>query len=320
MPLSGLPGGIPYSPAQTMPSGSMQFQVNPIDDVSLSQDERGIVLPQEIYEGGNASGGRNAVDGELLRYCLAFWDKVAVAPAGGFFGGFPYVEEAETLVEQGILRRVDAQTSVMVSGAMLGPTVASVIHALETAQPDQWALARPVGPWHVNEGPPTDNSSISFNLVNALAVPHVDAPIHEVLEFKEGRRAELLALRAELDNVRKRVSLSENPGELLSIELSNLDRALLDHLRVSREAKIPLMLANQKMKISWRTWSVASQFAMGAGLLSGVTALPLMGAALAGLVGAVAGSYEAEVIRRPKPALGSAYEYAALFKRQFTLK
>ena len=74
-------------------------------------------------------------------------------------------------------------------------------------------------------------------LHKAIPVPDKDVPLQDVLEFRERRRSELLALRYHLEQIYQRV-LSAGDGELaINTELGILDRAIADHIKASKEAR-----------------------------------------------------------------------------------
>jgi hypothetical protein len=312
MVLPGLPGGDDYH-AKSSPASPEAVYT---DDVLLAPDEQGIILPQEFSEAGGTSQFKNHVDPQLLRYGLAFWDRVAIVQLTGVLAfGPPEVESALELAEQGYLSLVQSfARSVVVGGAIFEPSIAAVAYALEEANPGQWCLGREISNEPIFSEPNKQHLQLNFELVNAIAVPHISAPIHEVLEFKGRRQSELQALRSELAETRRRISSADNMADVKGVELERLDRALRDHMRVSREWHFPVVLTNQKMKLSWRTFTAAAGLASGAVQFD----LPSLATVLGGFVGAVGGTFEAEIAMRKPVERGRAFEYAAAFHKTFT--
>lgn len=93
MVLSGLPGGLPWPPRPELPTSlrvsdkeellHIPFVVEIDESLTLAEGETGVIIPQEIYDRGTSTNLSSGIDGHLLRYGLAFWDKIALINAGG---------------------------------------------------------------------------------------------------------------------------------------------------------------------------------------------------------------------------------------------
>lgn len=151
-------------------------------------------------------------------------------------------------------------------------------------------------------------------LYQALPVPHVSSPIHEILEFKHRRHDELLALRAHLDTLYRAVEQSPDPSAF-DEEFRRLDEALADHIKVAREWKTPFVGTNLKITLGLKTWTAAAASFGGVAKYG----LPLSIAALAGLTGGAAAAVEKSWTWRGYRPRGGALEYASAYVEELRL-
>lgn len=204
-------------------------------------DERGLVISCPIeFDGTCFHIKQQRLNSQALRASLLFWDKL----------DFPHNRimsigldpDGQFLYSQGILRRTEV--SVPPAGDVGAVHVQAHINAyqqLDRSEPGVWSLA-------------VDENSVSFpnesiqqgrgvlvRLYNSIPVPAKDVPIQNVLEFRHKHRDELLALRHHLERLYQKI-LESADGELaLNTEISALEQAIADHIKRSKEIKLPFV-------------------------------------------------------------------------------
>jgi hypothetical protein len=183
--------------------------------------------------------------------------------------------------------------------------------------------ARDSGRWSLLRG----DSSLGFGqeelepdraflvqLHEAIPVPDQDVALQEVLEFKERRRAELLALRHHLEKIYLDVIRSPDRALAGAVALEEVDRAICDVLKVSRETGMKLKLSG--FDASLQLFDV-NQAILGAaaGWESG---LGITGAVLGGVVGGVIPklTFKTGLGLRSTQRSDSPFEYVARFHRE----
>jgi hypothetical protein len=122
-------------------------------------------------------------------------------------------------------------------------------------------------------------------LDSALPVPIDDTPIEDVLKFKEGRRAELLRLRAAMDDIYLRLSehdAKDVPRARLR-ELDLLDAALRDLHSAFADSFARRLLSTIKIELS--VPGIATTALAGA-VVASTFALPLAAGAAFGAIAA----------------------------------
>jgi len=118
------------------------------------------------------------------------------------------------------------------------------------------------------------------NLYGALQIPDGEVPLENILEFKEKRRDELLALRHHLDDVYQKIISSPDKALAELSEIEKIDRAISDYLRAISEQKFSLTKTSLQANFSFNKATTASIGATAIGL-------PLTGALLAGAVAGI---------------------------------
>ena len=176
----------------------------------------------------------NPVD---LNYLLLYWDKL-VSPTNNVFH-FRLKNEDE-LMGCGLLKRPVFRREYISVGEQMSDfyaeTHAKTIDILRHQEGDvDWRM-------HflneqINLQPELARSSevLRFELANLLPVPPEDVHLHEILEFKERRKAELTALHEYLDELYLEVKRSGDINLQRATALSSLKKAILDIDKLNHE-------------------------------------------------------------------------------------
>lgn len=244
--------------------------------------KRGIVIspPFEVLpEGGIRCGGGPSQ--EDIRKYLLYWDEIDY-PDNNFvsIGADP---DIQFLISSGVATR----TRVQFQGSMLSGNGEFFLMAQQAAfekhdneTPGLWSLAQlSHTPYFANSTP---TIAIEYQLWNTLPVPTADVPLNEILEFKEKRKDELLALRIYLDEMYQSVSSATDIPRATNLEISKLGLALGEIDRTLDESGISKALASLRGYISGEFTNITGTGLGAAGIAPFIEMSPL----IAGAIGA----------------------------------
>jgi hypothetical protein len=199
-----------------------------------------------------------------LRRWLLYWDKFAIP--GGTHGLSRLCPDADFLSQAGLLelrRSSDRRPQEWDEKRRL-------FLDLEDDEPGCWSIA--------SEGkgsaaqPETDNRALLIRLLDTVPVPEREIPLVDVLNFREKRRDEMLAMRIELERIYQRVLASPDIALAAQTEFDALGRALRDVTAVCREEGWKIRFAGLEAKISWEVGFKDLLVGAGAGFaIGGVT-------------------------------------------------
>jgi hypothetical protein len=130
--------------------------------------------------------------------------------------------------------------NLMSAGKGLAESYLHAFQELEEKEPGVWSLSTETEFdvktfLHDRIAP---DRSITVSLHRAVPVPTGDAPLHDLLEFKQKRDPELLALRYELDRCKQLITSSTDRAEAFSTQRDRIDAVCADLLAVSRASAV----------------------------------------------------------------------------------
>jgi hypothetical protein len=266
------------------------FRTEPLPPIKSG--DRGLVISAPVQVDGTSISTRGALNSEELRHNLLFWDKLDY-PKNNFIeigGG----SELDFLIGEGVIQR----TSIAIRGGGSGGEIIRRSHVkafneLDAESPGQWALGRGINSVAFRDGDTIEGRALLFDLHSAIPIPSKEVALQDVLDFKQRRNSELLQLRFALDKIYQDILSAPDKPLAESSAISDLDRAIANHLKVSREAKFPLKLSGIKAKLDWK-----AVVAAGVTFNASVAHFPLVNTLLlsAGAVAAASLSIEAGVI------------------------
>ena len=184
---------------------------------------------------------------------------------------------------------------------------------LEGRDPGRWSLARGEASLTFQEKDRQSDRGLIVDLFAAIPVPDKAVPLTDILEFKEKRRAELVALRHHLDEIYQSIVNSADKPHAKAAALQAMDSALVDLLKVSQESGLKMKLSGLEAKIDvldLKSGVMAAVGALGYGL-------PLTAAAIAGIAGALVPSFTIKngfSIKREKRS-ATPFEYVSRYHR-----
>lgn len=287
----------------------------------LGPSERGLICcPVQVQTNLNAKPGeasvsvKRSIDPHELRFAALFWDVIDV-PTGMIYGSSP---DLDFLSEAGLVQRSHITHHDPSGGegffnmeeiASNDPIAAML--ANDCVSPGLWSVQHGTRNESVGLPRQNDSNAVVFKLHSVIPIPDKDVPLEDVLLFKQRRSAELMALQAHLSDLYLKIGSSPNPELAESVELTKLQLAISDHIRVARESSMALRLIGFKAKIDRTTAASAYAAYALAGNLQLAPPLQFM----AGLTGGVLGSLSKEIgTGNPRDTLNP-YEYVSLIHR-----
>ncbi len=246
--------------------------------------KRGIIVspPFEVYPNGaiNVGGSINSIE---LRKYLMYWDEIDY-PDNNFIS-IGLNPDMTFLQECGVLSR----TFVRFQGPISSHNGESFFRAQQEAydqneknNPGAWSLGQ------ISESPIHSNGnvlpSVEFNLFNMLPVPNEDVPLNDILEFKEKRCDELVALRIYLDEVYQSIIKSGDIPRAMNSEIARLEASLKALNICLSESSIRKTITSLRSYVACEFGSALGAGLGGAGVSTVVQMSPiLLGTACAGL-------------------------------------
>lgn len=194
------------------------------------------------------AGGR--IDPQELRFALMFWDLLAW-PRNGFIG-MAGGDDEQFLEQCGVLMRpFAAQPGPAPAADWVVNAQLSALKELDRQEPGCWALAQGEKALNIVGGLEGEHGAMEVSLRRAIPIPNHDVPLAEILELKERRKDELLALRAHLDMMIADVQASpDDPTDALAARLGDVDAACSDLLKLGKEWQFPVHLADLQTSVN----------------------------------------------------------------------
>jgi hypothetical protein len=184
------------------------------------------------------------LDTQELRSNLLFWDKLDF-PSNNFIDFDISGGDEEFLQQVGILQR----TRINFSGSGRGSDIFRRCHVaayrrLDQQEPGQWSLAVGENSMSFLDNEIEGGRGALVRLYNAVPVPDKDAPLADILDFKEKRRDELLAFRHHLEEVYQKIVNAGDGPLAWNTQVEKLQLAISDHIKASKEAPFRFRLSD----------------------------------------------------------------------------
>ncbi|MBH2890565.1 DUF6236 family protein [Serratia marcescens] len=204
--------------------------------------EKGIILTDGYHSDPDTGkyNIRNPISLEDIRFCTLFWDRIEnpkslidLAPP----------EDFDVLVQEGIASRTYVQINGIGEDGGGGNWMRELILKNQLAIMDakkndigiDWSLAQTSDHLSVPNSSNVKRAVCEFNLYEAIASPIGNVSIYDVLEFKNRRVDELMALRNTLDDSVFRASTNPEDINAYEREVYRLKGVLDDYNRVMSE-------------------------------------------------------------------------------------
>lgn len=274
---------------------------------------RGIVISTPVIaRRGELELSTSPLDPQELRYWLLFWDKLNFPLLSGIH--IELCGEGEYLQQAGVLdRRKVRDVNITIDDPETDPPEEQfqyhfmrAFHDLDASEPGRWSVATGKRSIQLDEDYERAGRGVLVRLHRALPVPHKDVALEDLLNFKEKRSAELLALRHHLEAVYQRVIAAPDSALAVNTEIEALDFALTDYLKSTRGSVVK----------KWVPTSIDADLQLLTGVNAAVAAFnagfPLLQSALSGAAAtmAVSASYSLKGLKREN---GVPWRYVASY-------
>lgn len=209
-------------------------------------DRRGLVIscPIKAEAGGRSLKIDTNLDPQDLRFSLLFWDKLDW-PESSLLS-FGLSQDAQYLIDIGVLQRSKMPTPT--GAVLMEPAFVDghrrVYRALDRSEPGVWSLGKGVNSIDFDYADLERDHGISVRLHQVIPVPEKDVPLNEIIEFKEKRRDELLAMRSYLDGIYVKIRALDFSQNAIEREIYLLDKAISDYISVSKSSGLRFVKAS----------------------------------------------------------------------------
>lgn len=243
-------------------------------------NKRGIVIspPFEVLPAGGIRCGGSPSSSDLRKYLL-YWDEIDYPDNSHIsVGASP---DIEFLIEAKIATRTRVQfIGAMPAGEILLAAQETVFEKRDKENPGLWSLAQlSSAPYFANTRP---TMSVEYELWNMLPVPQNDVHLNDILEFKQKRQDELVALRVYLDEIYQSIISASDIPRAKNSQLEKLELALKEVDKTLTESGIPKGLTSLRGYIAGEFTNIAGTGLGAVGVAPFIGMSPLT----AGVVGA----------------------------------
>ncbi|MFT0893078.1 DUF6236 family protein [Pseudochelatococcus sp. G4_1912] len=230
---------------------------------------RGLLFPSLLQPKGLSGLTTTKIPEEELQSGVLYWDKIACPTNNLVHVALP---EEELLMREEVLIR---PRSIGVGSF----DIPQILHLATETQVRSFAMLEKERPgyWCLTAAPPEELAHTSqfeagrsalVQLVGGLPLPPPGTRMESILEFKLNRRSELEKLRSKLDKLYVTITQSDDKDMAIRVIESEVDQAIADLLKTSREWWKYINLADVKTLVSLGA-AAAGQFfglstAMGA--------------------------------------------------------
>lgn len=175
-----------------------------------------------------------------LRYYSLYWDKVVI-PKFDFIPDELQVPQEEGFISAGILVRPETETLPFGEprkeawvGLMLRSQSQTAKNLMQEKDTD-WVMQQEGFNLTFDEEHTVERNTLRIDLAGCLPVPLGKVDVYDILEFKENRRDELLALHNFLDELYQQVLLSPDQSLASKKAMSNILESIDNLNKVTQE-------------------------------------------------------------------------------------
>ncbi|WP_317178885.1 DUF6236 family protein [Lelliottia amnigena] len=202
--------------------------------------ERGVVFTScELISVGNGNGFQTGrwISALELNYLSLYWDKL-VSPTNNII--HTRIHNEDELIQCGLLSRPVYRLNHLNVGedmaSFYSGTHAKTIDILRHSEGNiDWQMYFANEQINLQPDLARNSEVLRFELTNLLPVPPENVPIHEILEFKERRKPELIALHEYLDEVYFEMIRSGDISLQRARSLTKLKKAITDINKLNHE-------------------------------------------------------------------------------------
>lgn len=278
--------------------------------IPRNETKRGVVInPGYRSLGPNGFSVDTSVLPRLLRQCLLYWDRIEwpdnnlVSIGGG--------SDIDYLISAGVLQR----TRIVYQGAFGGdltPVFAQgqlrAFEHLESKEPGVWSLAQANDELFFDGLDIPKMRSLEIQFYDALPYLPEIVSFEDILEFKLKYNAELLGLRAYMDEAYSSVIESSDLARSRMVAFDRIAAAMSDIERALGGSKLPVFKASFSIDI--KLDALATKVGFGAGIAKSLGMPIELGAGL----GALISMLKLQIVSTPTPKDVRAGPFAYLYR------
>lgn len=211
--------------------------------------KRGIIVSPFVFDGRSLSVN-GAINDISLRNYLLYWDKIDYPDNNIVSTGMsPELEFllSEKILERTIIKFHSFSGNVGFSMVLM-QSAAFDIH--NKKEPGQWTLGQQSYQFVVSDERAENIKAVEMELYKALPVPNREIPLADILDFKNRRHAELIALRSAMDKLYLEIVSSGDIPRAKNAALVRLEQTISDLNLVAHESWPVKLLSSLKVQIN----------------------------------------------------------------------
>ena len=171
-----------------------------------------------------------------IKYFLLYWDKVII-PANNFvYAGIPYEKD---LVESNIIERPIVSFQGSFSGSEIGKAMlygeSKIVEEKIKDTKIDWTIHQFNNQLILPDNKIIKKKIFKFELMNILPVPNDNVPIYDIIDFKQRRKDEFLALHDTLDELYFEIIKSPDSDLMQSKTIRSLQGIISDIEKIQKE-------------------------------------------------------------------------------------
>ncbi|MES2441203.1 MAG: DUF6236 family protein [Pseudomonadota bacterium] len=240
-------------------------------DSAWYPDHEGSAGDYEMPDRREFSGTENP---EKIPAYILFWDKLVSIEAANRV--LSQTDAEKYLETDGLLSRVHVAS---LEPGNVDQVQIQTFRVLEDREPGVWCIARntPFRPHDLGPG-----RSLLVRLHDVLPIPTAGVPLEDLLQFRERRNAERLALRYYLEKTFLEIASAEDSSLAFRTTADALSKSIRDQLAVTEEAGLRFRFGSLEARLKWEFSSLPGTGGAAVGFsLGGLEAS--IAAALAGI-------------------------------------
>lgn len=211
------------------------------------------------------------LDPQELRFSLLFWDKLDFPSNNALYLGSS--ADVEFLQHCGVLTRTNIEVKSGNVADLLRAAHVAAFNKLDETEPGVWSLATGENSLNFSTGDLASERGALVSLHRAMPVPDRGVLLQDILEFKEKRTSELLALRFHLEAIYGRIRNAGDGALTLRSELDALDLSISDYIKSTLGFGLKWRLASLEASINLAAPIVTTALAYSQGLTLSAAAL-----------------------------------------------
>ncbi len=198
--------------------------------------KKGIVLlPVNIPRLGTVEYlGQDTISRHNLRHYLMYWDQIDIADNNAArFGLSP---DLQYLSQENVVIRTKVHVDRGELSRIFLVSQLAAYRMHEADEPGAWMIAQPDTQLRFPGLSVSTERSLSLELSNVLPTPTEDTPLDVILEFKDRRKDELIALRSHLDELALQLGASADASFAKRTAQTRIARIVEDVWKSSSES------------------------------------------------------------------------------------